>query len=116
MVKINNDLMNETPATLWYDDKINPPVEVGVIKNTIAFNDVRLQITKEKSDNYHVIFEGVQIDINSDGRLHHWPAGMFNLLDSQLCELIHLNEPVKELKPCSCVNGDSLLLRHTLTK
>lgn len=92
MVTINNDLVNETPVTLWCDDMVNPPVKIGIITNVLAFNDVRLQVAKEKSNNYYVVFNDTHIAINSYGRLHHWPAGMFDLYDNQLCELIQIAE------------------------
>lgn len=92
MVTINNDLINETPVTLWYDDTVNPPVEVGVIKNTIAFNDVRLQIAKENSDDYYVVFNDISCRINNYGNLEEWPKGMFDLCDRQVDELIGLYE------------------------
>ncbi len=88
MITINNDLVNETQATLWYDDKTNPPVEIGVIKNAIALNDVRLQIAKERVCDYYIIFNNKKIRIDKYGGLELWPIGLFTLMDEQLDELL----------------------------
>lgn len=92
MVTINNDLVNETPVTLWYDDMVNPPAEVGVIKNYYALTDVRLQIAKKRSYSYYIMFNDKKIRIDKCGNLESWPMGLFTLIDKQLDELLGIDQ------------------------
>lgn len=71
------------------------PQKVAVFKdgeywadvNEYEFNDLRLQIKREKAEGWSVEFDDVMIPIEFDGRLYYWPKGLFDLFIAQLDEL-----------------------------
>jgi hypothetical protein len=83
MVKINNDIVNENSVTLLHKGEV-----VGVINNSLAFTDVRLQIQKERSSDYSFIFEGKEIKIGDDGVFQKWPNDLYCLEAKMLGEML----------------------------
>lgn len=55
--------------------------------NEYEFNDLRLQIKREKAEGYAIMFDDVMIPIEPDGRLYYWPKGLFDLFITQMDEL-----------------------------
>ena len=86
MIKINEII--EEPADLYFED-----TKIGEVKNSLQFNDVRVQIMRESAEGYYVRFRGVRYDINKYGRMDLWPKGLFDLWDVQLDELISITPP-----------------------
>jgi len=57
--------------------------------NIFEFNDIRLQIAKERTTGYYASFEGRIIQIRPDGSCDSWPNGFFDQYETQLRELIN---------------------------
>lgn len=55
--------------------------------NEYEFNDLRIQIKRERAEGYTLLFEGQVILINKHGDLSSWPKGLMDLIDRQLMEL-----------------------------
>jgi hypothetical protein len=66
----------------------NPQGESMGFLNEYEFNDIRIQIKKEKAEGYYLIFNDEACVINKDGRLDYWPDGFFDLFDKQLNKLL----------------------------
>ena len=64
---------------LWRADRL-----IGEISNNYELNAVRIQIKKEKSEDYSIKWGGHQILIDKDGRLDKWPEGFYDLFVNQL--------------------------------
>jgi hypothetical protein len=76
--------IRETPCELF-----NPDDElVGIIESSLVLNDVRLQINRQNLSGYYVVFNGMKINIDNNGRLEEWPDGFFDIIENQLRELI----------------------------
>jgi predicted ATPase len=58
--------------------------------NDFEFNDLRIQIAKEKAIGYYMIFNKRKICITQNGRCDGWPNGFYDTFENQLSELIHL--------------------------
>lgn len=61
--------------------------------NIYEFNDLRIQISKERAEGYYVMFNDVKINIKPDGTTDRWPNGFFDQIETQLRELIRLRLP-----------------------
>lgn len=61
---------------------------IGTIKNEYSFNDVRIQIMKQRLEGYYVVFNDYRIDIDVDGRLDSFPEGFYDILENQYDELL----------------------------
>ena len=84
-VKIND--IKETTATL-----INPEgIVVGEIKSQLQLDDIRIQIKKQKLSGYTIKWIDYMIEIFDTGGLSELPFGFFDIMDTQLNELIGLN-------------------------
>lgn len=64
--------------------------------NQFEFNDIRIQIMRERAENFTVLFDGVHIVIDKNGRINNWPHKMFSLLDEQLGILIGWDDFIKQ--------------------
>ncbi len=85
IVKIN--VINDVTCELYAPDGTH----IGHIPNQYTFNDVRIQIKKNKLSGYYVLWvnkEGIaeKIDIDVNGRLF-FPDGFYDLFISQLRQL-----------------------------
>ena len=58
--------------------------------NDFEFNDLRIQIMKEKVDGYHMMFNNERIDLTSDGGVNYWCEGFFDKFENQLSDLLSL--------------------------
>lgn len=52
--------------------------------NEYEFNDLRMQILDEGIEGYYGIYNGIRINISSDGSVRPWPQGFYDLLPNQL--------------------------------
>ncbi len=76
-----------TPQTA---ELFNPQGESMGFLNEYEFNDIRIQIMREKAEGYYFMFEGEACVIDKNGRLDYWPEGFFDIYDKQLSKLIGL--------------------------
>lgn len=84
-IKINNNI-KEDHVSLY-----NPKGKlIGIIKNELAFNDVRIQIKNKKIKGYYIVWEGQSYQINSNGKLDNFPFELYRTYEKQLCKLIGL--------------------------
>jgi len=55
--------------------------------NEYEFNDLRIQISKEKINGYYMRFNNICIPILEDGKLELWPNGFYDIIENQLAIL-----------------------------
>jgi hypothetical protein len=55
--------------------------------NEYEFNDIRIQIKKEKVEGFYVLFNGEAYAIDGSGNLSEHPKGLFEVFVNQLDEL-----------------------------
>jgi predicted ATPase len=70
---------------------------IGLIKNEVEFNDIRIQVAREKAEGYYIVFEDKRVNILPDGDCDSWPKGFFDQEMKQL-EILFKNrrgEPYK---------------------
>lgn len=79
-IKINKI---EPQIVEFYDPNDNL---IGTV-NEYEFNDVRIQICKEKAKGYYFMFDGNRMDIDENGRCDRMSSGFFELQMQQLTEL-----------------------------
>lgn len=59
--------------------------------NDFEFNDLRIQIGKEKASGYYMkMKDGTVCNINHDGRVENWPSGFYDLYEIQLSDLLRI--------------------------
>ena len=63
---------------------------VGLIKNEIELNDVRIQVAQEKAEGYYIMFEDKRINILPEGSCDKWPIGFFDKNLEQMSTLIRI--------------------------
>lgn len=83
MIKVNNIAVPTAEA-------YSPEGELLGVLNEYEFNDLRIQIAKQKAEGYYMMFNNQKIIINSDGRVKDWPVGFFDIIENQLAELFKL--------------------------
>ena len=82
MIKINE--IKETTCIL-----IDPQgVVVGEIASQLQLDDVRIQIKKQCVSEYTIKWKDQLINISKDGSFDIWPVGFFDIMDTQLNELL----------------------------
>ncbi len=52
--------------------------------NEYEFNDIRIQIKRNKIEGYYIMFSDEKVVINSDGGIDNWVDGLFDLNTKQL--------------------------------
>ena len=72
-----------------YDDE---GVFVGIITNILKFNDVRIQISKQKLTGCYIVFNGNKIDIDKNGELRDYPNGLFDTITQQYIDLMEMKD------------------------
>lgn len=87
MVYINNDI-KEDSCLLYKTIEGEGSFLVGVIKNELAFLDVRVQIAEQKLSGYYILFKGGRYYINDDGRLPDYPNDLFPSFLSLISKLV----------------------------
>ncbi len=55
--------------------------------NEYEFNDLRCQIAEDAAQGYYVLFNDRKIMIQPDGKLEHWPEGLFDLMEQQMARI-----------------------------
>jgi len=90
MIKIND--IQDSPADL-YDPDGN---KVGTIETMLQFNDVRLQILKQRLEGYVLHWKGLELELNNDGTLQSWPNDLFDITEKQMAEMVHLRNRKEE--------------------
>lgn len=83
MIKVNNIVVPTAEA-------YSPNGELLGVLNEYEFNELRIQIAKQKAEGYYMMFNNQKIIINSDGRVKDWPVGFFDIIENQLVELFKL--------------------------
>lgn len=83
MIIINNNIVEESCQLFGPNDQL-----VGVIENSLAFYDVRVQIKKQGLEDYYILFKGVRYYIDKDGKLPIWPIDLFVKEEEYLQQLI----------------------------
>jgi hypothetical protein len=91
MVKINKTLQ-DSPHILYGPNN----EEVGLIENYVQFNDVRIQIAKQKLEGYHFIINGTKHFINPNGSIQPYPHGLFDSADYQIADLFRIQRKNNE--------------------
>jgi len=76
MSKVTIKNIQDLPCDL-YD---NENKFVGRITNILQFDDVRVQIGKQKLTGYYIVFLGNKIDIDQNGQLSEYPAKLFDTI------------------------------------
>ena len=59
--------------------------------NYFEFNDLRIQIMKEKVEGYYMMFNNERIDIDRDGDVHPWRIGFYDMGNIQINEMVDLH-------------------------
>lgn len=90
MVEIRD--IKDKPVELWREDENNFHTLIGTIDNLLQFDDVRIQIAREKANGYYVLLNDIKVSINEYGMINHWPVGLFDIQNGQLDELIGLSK------------------------
>jgi len=85
MIKIKTDKEIENDSVELFDNLGN---KIGNIESTLQLQDVCVQIKKENTNGYYVIFKGTKNIIENNGRLYFGNNRPFTALGSMLCELI----------------------------
>lgn len=75
-------------AEVTIDNHIDPEVvlygpddkEVGLICNTAALDNVRVQICRQHLTGYYFIYNGEKIHIDGNGNVEKWPDGCFDYI------------------------------------
>jgi hypothetical protein len=91
MIRVNKIVPNTV-------EHFTPEGESLGFLNEYESNDLRIQIAKSSAKDYYIIYDDKKIKIDIDGGLSDWPLGMYDMISTQLFEL--LNErccaPVKK--------------------
>lgn len=82
MIKINYDLKDDCCELYDQNDTL-----LGTINNHLQFEDVCLQIAKQKLDGYYFIWKDQKIYINRYGAIQNWPKGFYDQ-NVEYCEQI----------------------------
>jgi predicted ATPase len=83
MIKVNNIAVPTAEA-------YSPSGEFIGVLNEYEFNDLRVQIAKQKAEGYYMIYNNQKIIIDSNGKVKNWHVGFFDIIENQLVELFKL--------------------------
>ena len=86
-IKINNNIKEDEVPLYNPQGKL-----IGIIKNELAFNDVRIQIYKNKLEGYHIIWKDRVYKFNKYGRLFDWPDDLYQTYMNQLDMLLWIEQ------------------------
>lgn len=86
MIKINR--IKEEPAGLFFKNDQEELIFLGNIENNLEYQDVCLQIAKENSDRYYILFKEVFYNINRFGMISNYPKGLFDKITDLICDTI----------------------------
>lgn len=82
-IKINNNIKEDHVPLYNPEGKL-----VGIIKNELAFNDVRIQISENKLKGYYIVYKGQVCQIDIHGGLDPWPDDLYNTYLDQLSKIL----------------------------
>lgn len=82
-IKINNNIQEDHVPLYNSEGKL-----VGIIKNELAFNDVRIQIGENKLRGYYIVYKGQVCRIGVNGDLDPWPNNLYNTYLDQLSKIL----------------------------
>lgn len=82
-IKINNNIKEDEVPLYNPQGKL-----IGIIKNELAFNDVRIQIYKNKLEGYYIIWKDRVYKFNKYGWLFDWPDDLYQTYMNQLDMLL----------------------------
>lgn len=72
-----------------YCDVYKPNGELLIhTNNMLTFTDIRVQIKQKQLNGYYIVFENKRYEIKSNGRIEHWPNGLFSVYINKLVNLI----------------------------
>lgn len=71
-VKINNKIKGDQVPLYGPKGQL-----IGIIKGELAFNNVRLQIKRNKLEGYYIVWKGIIHRISSGGSVSNWPSDLF---------------------------------------
>ena len=86
-IKINNNIKEDEVPLYNPQGKL-----IGIIKNELAFNDVRIQIYKNKLEGYYIIWKDRVYKFNKYGRLFDWPDDLYQTYMNQLDMLLWIEQ------------------------
>lgn len=95
IIKINNNIKEDKVPLYNPQGKL-----IGIIKNELAFNDVRIQIYKNKLEGYYIIWKDRVYKFNKYGYLLDWPHDLYQTYMDQLDilvngEMVHIKNKEK---------------------
>lgn len=82
MIKINE--IKGTTCEL-YDPADNL---LGTIDSELVLNDIRIQIQKEGTKGYYIVWDDEKLRIDKYGNLDNWPEGFFDTVEKQYMTLL----------------------------
>jgi hypothetical protein len=82
-IKINNHIKEDHVPLYNPEGKL-----IGIIKNELAFNDVRIQIIKNKLRGYYIIHKDHKCRIGTNGELDFWPDDLYTTYTDQLSKIL----------------------------
>lgn len=82
-IKINNNIKEDHVPLYNSEGKL-----VGIIKNELAFNDVRLQICRKKLEGYYFVYKGRIYQLPINGHVDPWPDNLYETHLNQLSEIL----------------------------
>ena len=95
-ININNSI---DPEVMLYgpDDKA-----IGLICNTAALDNVRVQICRQHLTGYYFVYNGEKIRIDGNGNVENWPDGCFDYIikaaGELMCNAMSLSEQIERHK------------------
>lgn len=57
--------------------------------NELENIDLRIQIAEQKVSGYYLIFNGIKIDIEPDGKINNWEIGLYDINEILLSKLFN---------------------------
>lgn len=82
-VRINNHIKEDRVSLYNPEGKL-----IGIIKNELAFNDVRIQIIENKLKGYYIVHKDQKCQIGIDGELDPWPDNLYRTNIDQLLKIL----------------------------
>lgn len=83
MIIIDNSVPDSEKCELF-----GPDGKVGDIENIYGFCRVRVEIKSKKLNGYYVVWNGIELPIDVNGKIKDWPKGFGDCIDEYLAKLI----------------------------
>lgn len=88
MVTINK--IKEESCALYFENSQNELIFLGMIENNLEYQDVCLQIAKENSDKYSILFKDKFYKFDRFGNFDCWPYELFNTFEKMCGKIMRL--------------------------